>query len=379
MLVAQRMAGFSPAEANRLRKALGRADTAERLALQVGQFVEGCRANGVTDAVINLVWQMISSFAGYSFAKAHSASYAMVSMQCAWLKAHHPAVFLARVIANEGGFYRRSAYVEEARRLGLKILPPCVQVGQWATVAEHGAIRLGLHCISGLAQATATVIRREQPFAGVRDLLQRAACASDELSALLDAGALDGLLARCTAAQRAWTVAIASGERQGGRARRGGCVGQLTIAVEVAVDPLPPSLPPIVPAVLAQRRWQRLGALPEAHPLTLWTFRRRPRLRASEVLHLLPGTYVAFIAMVITRKTVNAVYDEPAGLRTADMAFVTVEDETAVVETTWFPETFKRYAVLLERGEPLLLSGTVEHSWEVASVAVRHAALCLRV
>ena len=373
MLVAQRMAGFSPADANRLRKALGRADTAERLAQQVGAFVSGCRANGVDDTVINLVWRMISSFAGYSFAKAHSASYAMVSMQCAWLKTHHPAVFLARVIANEGGFYRRSAYVEEARRFGLRILPPCVQVGQWATVAEHGAIRLGLHCLSGLGQATATLIRREQPFAGVRDLQQRSACASDELSALLDGGALDALLARLTPAQRAWTVAIASAERQGGRSRRGGCAGQLSIAVEAAADPLPPSLPPIVPAVLAQRRWQRLGALPEAHPLALWTFRRRPRLRAGEILHLPTNSYVAFIAQVITRKTVNAVYDEPDGLRTADMAFVTVEDETAVIETTWFPETFKRYAVLLERGEPLLITGTVERSWGVVSVAVRGA------
>ena len=67
---------------------------------------------------------MISSFAGYSFCKAHSASYAMVSYQCAWLKTHYPAYFMARVIANEGGFYHRSAYIEEARRCGINILPP---------------------------------------------------------------------------------------------------------------------------------------------------------------------------------------------------------------------------------------------------------------
>jgi DNA polymerase-3 subunit alpha/error-prone DNA polymerase len=375
MLVAQRMASFSPGEANRLRKALGRADTAERLAQQVGAFVAGCRAQGIADAVIDLVWRMISSFAGYSFAKAHSASYAMVSMQCAWLKAHHPAVFLARVIANEGGFYRRSAYVEEARRLGLTILPPCVQLGQWATHAEHGAIRLGLHCVSGLSRATALAIRREQGFTGVRDLLQRTPCASDELTALLEAGALERLLAALTPAQRAWTVAIVGGEQVGVRTRRGQ-QGQLMIALLGAADPLPPDLPAIPASVIAQRRWQRLGALPEAHPLCLRSFRRRPPRRAVDIPQLPSGSYVAFIAQVITRKTVNAVYHEADGLRTADMAFVTLEDETAVVETTWFPETFKRYAALLERGEPLLITGTVERSWGLASIAVRHVATC---
>lgn len=372
MLVAQRMAGFSPADANRLRKALGRADTGERLALQVGAFVDGSRARGVSDEVINLVWRMISSFAGYSFAKAHSASYAAVSMQCAWLKAHHPAVFLARVIANEGGFYRRSAYVEEARRLGLTILPPCVQVGRWATYSSQPRmINLGFHCVSGMSRATATAITREQPFVGARDLIQRTGCASDELQALLEAGALDTLLKNRTPAQRAWTVAITNNDRCRGRA----ALGQQLIALDDAVlDPSPPSLPDIHPRTLAERRLQRLGALPEAHPLTLWNLRRRPARRAIDLPTLEKGAYVSFIAQAITRKTVNAVYNEPEGQRTADMAFVTMEDETALIETTWFPETFKRYAVLLERGEPLLLTGTIDREWTVTTVAIRHAA-----
>ncbi len=384
MLAARALAGFSPGEANRLRKALGRSDTAERLAEQVGAFVAGCRANHIADDVINLVWRMISSFAGYSFAKAHSASYAMVSMQCAWLKAHYPAVFLARVIANEGGFYRRSAYVEEARRLGIVILPPCVQSGAWATCGVSGTdgagrMRLGFHCVAGISRATAAAITQGQPFAGVRDLVARTGCAADEAQALLEAGAFDVLLATLTIAQRAWTVASARSSRPA-RTRPG---QQCIDLDDDARDPLPPTLPAAADAAVdaqnwARRRLQRLGALPEAHPLSLWRFRCRPARRARDLPCMEEGDQVTFIAHAITRKDVNAVYEEAEGtMRTADMAFVTFEDETGLIETTWFPETYRRYAVLLERGEPLMLTGTVEKSFGVTSLAVRSAHLAV--
>jgi DNA polymerase-3 subunit alpha/error-prone DNA polymerase len=384
MLVAQRMAGFSIAEANRLRKALGRSDTAERLAELVGRFHAGCSAAGVAPATSELIWRMISSFAGYSFAKAHSASYAVVSMQCAWLKAHHPAVFLARVIANEGGFYRRSAYVEEARRLGIAILAPCVVSGVWATVggdagagsepASRGWLRLGLHCVSGLSRATADAIvaaRRSQPFAGITDLLRRSGCAADEAQALLDAGALEALAPASTPAQRAWTVALATTSKPPARTTR----GQQLIAwgVEAAGDPVPPPLPVSAHGDLARRRYARLGALSAAHPLSLWRLSQRPALRLRELTQEWHGRRIAVVGLIITRKDVNAVYEEDDGQRTADMAFATLEDETGLLETTWFPETWLRHGLLLGRDEPLLLSGRIEVDVGVCSLVVDSA------
>ena len=396
MLVAQRMAGFSIAEANRLRKALGRSDTAERLAELVGRFLAGCSALGVDPATSELIWRMISSFAGYSFAKAHSASYAVVSMQCAWLKAHQPAVFLARVIANEGGFYRRSAYVEEARRLGIAILAPCVVCGVWATVgggegarergsegarektgagsapATRGWLRLGLHCVSGLSRATADALvaaRAASPFAGIGDFLRRSGCSADEAQALLEAGAFDRLLSELTSAQRAWAVAVALRSRSAGRRP---APGQQTIAWAevVASDPFPPLLPALAPQELAVRRYRRLGALPEQHPLGLWTLSRRPALRLVEITQEWHGRWIAVVGQIITRKDVNAVYEEDDGQRTADMAFATLEDETGLLETTWFPETWLRHGLLLGRDEPLLLSGRIEVDVGVCSLVV---------
>ncbi len=373
MVVARELAGFTTAEANTLRKALGRADTAERLEKIWPAFRCGCIARDVDAATIDLVWRMISSFAGYSFAKAHSASYAAVSMQCAWLKAHHPEVFLARVIANEGGFYRVTAYVEEARRRGLAILPPCVVAGTWPTTGRRGAIRLGFHRIAGLSRITAQRIedeRRARPFAGVRDLVQRTGCAADEARALIEAGAFAALLAGRDPAQQAWTVAAALHDRGPAAVR-----GQQLIALDdSAADPVPPRLPATDPQALRWRCFTRLGALPEAHPLCLWSLPGRPATRAVDLARCVQGDVVDLVALPITRKDVNALYDEDDGTqRTEDMAFVTVEDETGLIETTWFPETYRCYAVLLERHEPLLLIGTIEIDHEVRSLAVHCA------
>jgi len=400
MVVAQHMAGFSSADANKLRKALGRNDTAERLQALVGAFVAGCRANGIDDTTIELVWRMVSSFAGYSFAKAHSASYAVVSFQCAWLKAHHPAVFLARVIANEGGFYGTSAYVEEARRLGLRILPPCVLSGHWHTrAADPRTIRLGLQRVKGLSRATANALVSERgvaPFIGVRDLRERSGCDREEAQALLDAGAFDVLLTAYTSAQRAWIVASAwrpaachgqpaASRRRSVTDRSPRADGQLLLTFDHEPtrdhmrDNMPPPLPPADEHAQAWRRWRCLGVLPQAHPLALWHIRYRPSLRTRDLTATMHEQRVRLVGIPITRKDVNAITkdkNDPTRTHITDMAFVTIEDETGLVETTWFPTVYQRHAVLLERGDPLLLTGTIDVDHGVVSLVVQSCALC---
>ena len=98
---------------------------------------------GAPKKVIEQIWEMIQSFAGYSFCKAHSASYCLVSFKSCYLKAHFPAEFMASVISNQGGFYSTEAYLDEVRRMGLKVLPACVQKSQYHYVAEGNVIRVG--------------------------------------------------------------------------------------------------------------------------------------------------------------------------------------------------------------------------------------------
>ncbi|MFW5858799.1 MAG: DNA polymerase III subunit alpha [Planctomycetota bacterium] len=363
MLVAQRMAGFDSAGANALRKALGKADTARRLAALSDAFHAGCRERGVEPAAAAAVWDMITSFSGYSFCKAHSASYAMVSFQCAWLKAHHPAHFLARVIANEGGFYHPTAYVEEARRCGVAIRGPDVGSSGWATRREGmGAIRLGLQLVAGLGQEAARRIcaaRAQAPFTGLRDLRHRCRLGSDELRALFAAGALDRLVAPQDIAARAWIVATVAREQL---PPAGGAQTRLALGQPDAGDPRPPPLPSVDPVEHARRRHAALGLLPERHPFAvLWDLPDR-RWRCAAITVACAGARVGVIARCITRKQVVATCErEGPAPRREPMAFVTLEDESGLLETVWFPEAYRRYGRLLEEADaPLAVSGRVQ-------------------
>lgn len=125
--VGHALGGLTLAEADSLRRAMsGKSrskDAMERLQVK---FFSSCRQRGLDDHLTGEIWRQIESFAAYSFCKGHSAAFAVLSFQMAWLKAHYPAEFLAGVIANGGGFYSTAAYVQEARRLGIRVEGPCV-------------------------------------------------------------------------------------------------------------------------------------------------------------------------------------------------------------------------------------------------------------
>src|SRR5262249_42320213 len=121
---AMALAGFNAADGDGLRKALSKKRPEKWLGDYRRKFYAGALEQGVGMAVVEAAWKMIESFAGYSFCKPHSASYALVSFQSAYLRAHYPAEFMAAVISNGGGFYSTFAYLSEARRMGLKLLPP---------------------------------------------------------------------------------------------------------------------------------------------------------------------------------------------------------------------------------------------------------------
>jgi DNA polymerase-3 subunit alpha/error-prone DNA polymerase len=116
---AMALAGFDDAAADGLRKVMSQKDRAHRLQDYRQRFAQGARERGLTPQQIEAVWAMMMSFSVYSFCKPHSASYARVSFQAAYLKTHFLAEFMAAVINNQGGFYSTFAYVSEARRLGV--------------------------------------------------------------------------------------------------------------------------------------------------------------------------------------------------------------------------------------------------------------------
>jgi error-prone DNA polymerase len=160
--VAMALAGFSVEDADELRKVLSKKHKRRKLNDYYRQFTTGCLARGIKPETIRLIWEMMLSFAGYSFCKPHSASYAQVSCKSAYLRAHYPAEFMAAVISNEGGFYSPFAYVSEARRMGLAVLPPDINASEWHYTGNGRTIRMGFMQIKGLRHEVVETIVTER-------------------------------------------------------------------------------------------------------------------------------------------------------------------------------------------------------------------------
>ena len=170
------LAGFSHAEADGLRKILSKKDREHQLRDYCRRFYDGARDRGVTENQIDAIWDMMMSFSGYSFCKPHSASYARVSFQAAYLKIHHPAEFMAAVISNQGGFYGTLAYTSEARRLGLTIIPPDINQSGIRWHGRREALRVGLQSIKGLSSAVQERIasrRQSALYTSMQDVLEQ--------------------------------------------------------------------------------------------------------------------------------------------------------------------------------------------------------------
>ncbi len=198
--VARAAAGLTLEEADRLRKELGRARKDPEGGKRLGEaFVLAARERGLGPGGARRVWEQIARFSGYSFCKAHAVSYGLLAWKCAWLKAHEPAAFMAALLSSGAGMYAPTVYVEEARRMGLEILPPHVNLSgeRWAWEGERG-LRVSLAEVRGLGEeALADFLaerRRGGPFRSLEDLRSRVpSLARDVLENLVLAGALDGL------------------------------------------------------------------------------------------------------------------------------------------------------------------------------------------
>jgi error-prone DNA polymerase len=157
--VCHAFAGMSLASADGLRKSLSKKRPAKALAGYAEEFFSGALALGRDVETTKRVWAMIMSFAGYSFCKGHSASYIQVAQHSCYLRAHYPAEFMAAVLANGGGFYHPFAYVAEAMRMGLTVLPPDVNASDFRCTGEGRTVRIGLQFVKELSAEGAERLR----------------------------------------------------------------------------------------------------------------------------------------------------------------------------------------------------------------------------
>ena len=357
------LAGFSDTEADGLRKIIAKKDRQRQLADLHDRFMAGAAARDVSPNQADAVWQMMMSFSGYSFCKPHSASYAQVSFQAAFLKTHHPAEFMAGVISNQGGFYSTFAYVSEARRMGLVIDPPDVNTSLIRWTGKDRRLQVGLMAAGGTSQHTMEKImgcRQASGFKDMTDFLDRVQPHEDEVRALIHCGALDSLNPERSRTRLLWTLARWQADRRRSR-------GQADLFTSRRIDMVaisPPPFPPEDATTRLRREFAVLGFLCRQHPITRFAdvIKTMNTVKTTRLPKLV-GRRVRLAAWLVTGKVVHTRHGDP-------MEFLTFEDETGIVETTFFPEAYRRFCHMIDRNRPYLLAGKVEENWGAVSLTV---------
>ncbi len=193
--VAHHIAGLTLEESDLLRRAMsGKMRSHEAMKEITDKFFVSCRAKGHSEETAKELWRQIESFAGYSFCKAHSASFALLSYQVAYLKAHYPAEFMANVLNNGGGFYSSAVYIWEAKRMGLTIELPSVNHSIYEYTGKGNTIRIGLMAIKNLSGSSIEIIVEERKnngrYVSLADFLVRTGLAYEETAMLIKCGAM---------------------------------------------------------------------------------------------------------------------------------------------------------------------------------------------
>ena len=194
--------GLALEEADVLRRAMsGKMRSHKAMEALTKRFFDSCTGKDLSDYVAKELWRQIESFAGYSFCKAHSASFALLSFQVAFLKVHFPAEFMASVLSNGGGFYS-AVYIQESKRLGLDVKLPCINESEFYYKGNNKEIRIGLMAIKHLSSSSIKKIVEEREkygrpacrtgrYVSLTDFIVRTKIGIKETQMLIKCGAMD--------------------------------------------------------------------------------------------------------------------------------------------------------------------------------------------
>lgn len=371
--IADSFAGMNPGRADVLRRALVREKRDELPALKE-DFVRCARKIYDRDEdSIEKVWELVTSFNGYAFNKAHSTAYGVEAYQAAWLKRYYPADFMAAVLTNGKGFYGPLVYILECHRLGLKFLPPCIHdpgPGFMVRGSSGDAIRVPVSTIKGLTgETTARLLHARQSgktFTTLADFHETVHPSPAELELLIRAGACDGLgLTRTRLFWEAQVCRRRQQERESPDSSEAGRIGQIRQAGQPAQGWL--LAPPVLefdtatqPPLAEPSRHDRLlaehelfGYTVSGHPLELHEDIAWETYCPVDRLAEFTGKRVVLCGLTV----VSRVHSQTDG---AAMKFMTLADRTGMIEAELFGATYRRFGLATVRYPVLEVTATVE-------------------
>jgi error-prone DNA polymerase len=350
--VAMALAGFSPGEADLLRRAMSRSRSAAAMLDLRGRFLAGAAANGVDQAVAEEVFRQLQGFATYGFCKSHAAAFALVAYQTMWLKRYHLLEFTCALLNHQPmGFYAPEVVMGDAQRHGVKVLRPDVNASRDECTIEDDALRLGLRYLPGLGEAGRARLlaaRGAGRFGGLPDFCRRTRLPRRLIGDLVRAGALDSL-----AQDRRgllWTL------------------GGLQYAEEVLLEApdVEADLPSLTEGEAIAWDYELLGMSPGDHPMRLL----RPRLAAQHVLTAAElarheaGKEVTVAGLVVVRQ---------APPTAKGHLFITLEDETGLANLIVRPDLVEKRRGVLYNATFLLARGIVQRDGRAGSLLVKEA------
>ncbi len=361
-------AGFTPGEADELRRVMTHRRSHERIQAMKARLLAGMAERGISAGDAEVIFSQLLGFAGYGFPESHSASFALLVYASAWLKRYHPGAFACALLNSQPmGFYAPHTLAEDAKRHGVEVRGVDVGASGWESTLEASgrasggepgsaamtelALRVGLHAIRGLPRAVGDAIvaaRGAAPFASLGDLVRRAGLSRAWLVRLAEAGALGALAAdRRSAVWRSLGVEADAGDLFAG----------------VAPPEPAPDLPHATAAEEVSADFATAGLSARGHPMAVL----RPALatglvRTARELARLPDRAAVEVAgLVIVRQRPETA---------KGIVFVSLEDETGIANLIVMPDVYERCRTVV-RGAPYLVArGRLERSGAVVNVRV---------
>ena len=374
MRLAIECAGFTPSEADQLRRAMATFKNTGTIDRFRDKLITGMVARGYEAAFAERIFSQLEGFGSYGFPESHAASFALLAYASSWLKCHHPDAFCVALLNSQPmGFYAPAQLVRDAREHGVEVLPICINASRWDCTLEptaegdRFAVRLGMRMVKGLVNAHAAALisaRADRPYVSVDDLWRRASVPATALVSLAEADAFrPGLGLGRREAQ--WTLKGLRDEPLplfAAASDRTAASGMVEELVEPAI-----MLRPMTAGGEVVEDYHQIGLSLRAHPLRFL----RAELAADEVtscadaVALPDGKWVETAGLVLVRQRPGSA---------EGVVFITIEDETGVANLVVWPDVFEKCRQVILAARMLRIAGRVQKEGEVIHIVARRLA-----